>query len=106
MNEECFVKALEHFVKHVNPTKENPALILMDNHSSHVNLRFIAFAKENSIIILQFPPHLRITVWFVVVVMLRVNKNGINAKYAVDGHTSRVEIREYLIIFEKKILLI
>lgn len=57
MTEKCFVKALEHFVKHVRPSKENPALILMDNHSSHVNLRVVEFARKNFIIIVTFPPH-------------------------------------------------
>ncbi|CAH2003653.1 unnamed protein product [Acanthoscelides obtectus] len=37
MTEDCFVKAVEHFAIHVRPSKENPALILMDNHTSHVN---------------------------------------------------------------------
>ncbi|XP_018364046.1 PREDICTED: uncharacterized protein LOC108761788, partial [Trachymyrmex cornetzi] len=35
MNEECFVSALQHFMKYVNPTEENPMLILMDNHCTH-----------------------------------------------------------------------
>jgi len=52
-----FLKALEHFVKHVKLSKENPVLILMDNHSSHVNLRVVQFTRENSIIIVTFPPH-------------------------------------------------
>jgi len=29
----------------------------MDNHSSHVNLSVIQFARENFIIIVTFPPH-------------------------------------------------
>lgn len=29
----------------------------MDNHSSHVNLRVVEFARQNSIIIVTFPPH-------------------------------------------------
>lgn len=57
MTEECFIKALEHFVMHIRPSKENPALILMDNHSSHVNLRVVEFARQNSIVIVTFPPH-------------------------------------------------
>lgn len=57
MNEECFLKALEHFVLHVRPSIDNPALILMDNHSSHVNLSVVEFARKNSIIIVTFPPH-------------------------------------------------
>ena len=57
MNEECFIKALKHFVFHVKPSKENPALIILDNHSSHVNLRVVQFARKNSIVIVTFPPH-------------------------------------------------
>lgn len=57
MNEDCFVKALEHFVLHVKPSKDNPALILMDNHSSHINLKVVQFARQHSIIIVTFPPH-------------------------------------------------
>lgn len=57
MNEECFMLALHHFVKHVKPTKENPALILMDNHCTHVNLSVVEFAKKNHLIILTLPPH-------------------------------------------------
>lgn len=57
MTENSFMQALEHFVKHVNPTKENPALVLLDNHTSHVNCRVIEFARKHSIIILTFPPH-------------------------------------------------
>jgi len=57
MTEECFMKALKHFVTHVKPSQMNPALILMDNHSSHVNLSVIQFARENFIIIVTFPPH-------------------------------------------------
>ncbi|CAK1582747.1 unnamed protein product [Parnassius mnemosyne] len=57
MTEDCFVKALKHFVMHIRPSKANPALVLMDNHSSHVNLRVVEFARQNSIIIVTFPPH-------------------------------------------------
>lgn len=57
MNEDCFLKALQHFVVHVKPSKKHPALIVMDNHSSHVNLKVVEFARENSIIIVTFPPH-------------------------------------------------
>jgi len=55
MNEEC--QHFQHFVKHVNPTKENSVLILMDNHCTHVNFLVIEFTKKNHIIILTFPLH-------------------------------------------------
>lgn len=47
MTEDRFVKAFQHFVIHTRPLKENASLILMDNHSSHVNLRVVDFARQN-----------------------------------------------------------
>ncbi|KZS03448.1 Uncharacterized protein APZ42_033824 [Daphnia magna] len=38
-------------------TKKNPVSFLMDNHSSHLEFPCVKFAKENSIILLTFPPH-------------------------------------------------
>jgi len=32
------MSVLQHFVKHVNSTKENLALIFMDNHCTYINL--------------------------------------------------------------------
>lgn len=57
MNEECFLKALQHFVSHVKPSLNNPALIFIDNHSSHVNLSVVEYARQKFIIIVTFPPH-------------------------------------------------
>lgn len=57
MTENNFVKAMEHFVSHVKPTEENPALLILDNHASHVNLRVVELARNNFIKILTFPPH-------------------------------------------------
>lgn len=57
MTEYNIVKALEHFVRHVKPSEENPVLLILDNHASHVNLRVIEFARIFFIKILTFPPH-------------------------------------------------
>ena len=57
MTEDCFLKALKHFVKYVNPTAEVPALILLDNHTTHITINVVLFARENNIMILTFPPH-------------------------------------------------
>ncbi|XP_065658788.1 uncharacterized protein LOC136083316 [Hydra vulgaris] len=38
MNEECFVTYLNHFIRHVKPTKESPVLLLLDNHQSHLSV--------------------------------------------------------------------
>jgi len=48
---------LKHFTLHAKPSKEQPVLLLMDNHSSHEGYAGLKFAKDNGIIILTFPPH-------------------------------------------------
>ena len=57
MNCELFVVVLKHFIKHMNVSKNNPAILVMDNHESHVTLQTIDTARENGLIILSFPPH-------------------------------------------------
>lgn len=52
-----FLQFIKHFAKHTNVSKENPKLLLLDNHNSHVNLPVINFCRENGIVLLTFPPH-------------------------------------------------
>ena len=57
MNCELFVVVLKHFIKHMNVFQNNPAIIVMDNHESHVTLQTIDTVREHGLIILSFPPH-------------------------------------------------
>ena len=57
MNSELFPLVLNHFIKHMNVSKDNPAILLMDNHESHVTLQTIDLARENGLVILSFLPH-------------------------------------------------
>ncbi|XP_022166412.1 tigger transposable element-derived protein 6-like [Myzus persicae] len=58
MQSEIFVQWLHHFIKHTHPTKENPILLLLDGHVTHVkNLEVIDVARKNNIVIICFPPH-------------------------------------------------
>ena len=41
----------------MNISKENPGLLLLDNHQSHISLVVINIAEENGLNILTFPPH-------------------------------------------------
>lgn len=52
-----FYSFIEHFIKHVKPSKEQPILLVLDNHSSHLHIKTIELAKNNGIIMLSFPPH-------------------------------------------------
>ena len=45
-----FLKILKHFHLHAKPTKEQPVLLLMDDHSSHEGFVEVKFAKDNSIL--------------------------------------------------------
>jgi transposase len=57
MTNENFSEFMKHFIKHAKPSAEHPALLILDNHQSHINLNVINFAKENHVTLLSFPPH-------------------------------------------------
>ncbi|KAF2885136.1 hypothetical protein ILUMI_21038 [Ignelater luminosus] len=51
-----FLKALEHFVKHVRCSQGEKVLLIMDNHESHLPIDAVAFCRANEIVILTLPP--------------------------------------------------
>lgn len=55
--EDIFMKWLKYFIHHSNPTKENPVLLILDNHGSHISLQTYKFCRENHIVMLSLPPH-------------------------------------------------
>lgn len=57
MTSELFPKVLEHFVKHTRCCPQDPVLLLVDNHESHVSLSSVRFCKTNGIVLLSFAPH-------------------------------------------------
>lgn len=57
MDTEHFIKYFQHFIKHTFATKENPLLLVMDNHLSHISLAIVNLAKEHGIEIVTLPPH-------------------------------------------------
>ncbi len=48
---------LPHFLKHAKATKDNPVLLILDNHQSHISIDSLSFAKANGIHMLTLPPH-------------------------------------------------
>lgn len=52
-----FVKTLEHLQKHTRCTKDDPILLLLDNHESHCSLEAILLARNHGIVMVTFPPH-------------------------------------------------
>ncbi|KAJ4446352.1 hypothetical protein ANN_13048 [Periplaneta americana] len=60
MTGDIFLSVLEHFIKHERPCKEKPKFLILDNHESHISIRAVSLAKENSIVLLvllTIPPH-------------------------------------------------
>lgn len=57
MSSEVFVKLLEHIQKHMSSSRENPIMLLLDNHETHVSLDAINYCRANGIVMLSFPPH-------------------------------------------------
>jgi hypothetical protein len=58
MSHEGFIVWLEHFIKHVHPTTEEPVVLLLDGHISHTkNLKAITRAKEAGVVMVSLPPH-------------------------------------------------
>lgn len=57
INTNLFLEYLSHFKDNVQPTKENPVLLILDNHSSHLSLAAVNFCRKNGIYLLTLPPH-------------------------------------------------
>lgn len=57
MNAELFIETLQRFIKYTNSSKQNPSLLIMDNHESYISIDSINLAKENGITILTLPLH-------------------------------------------------
>lgn len=57
MTAELFPNVLEHIQENLNCTPENPILLTLHNHSSHVSYPTIEYCKNNGIVLLSLPPH-------------------------------------------------
>ncbi|KAJ8706881.1 hypothetical protein PYW07_012959 [Mythimna separata] len=57
MNADLFVNVMKHFIQHTSASKENPALLILDNHESHLSLEALNIAKTAGVTVLTLPPH-------------------------------------------------
>lgn len=57
MNTDLFLEWLKHFVQHTKPSKEDPVLLIADNHTSHCSLPGIVYCRENHVTYVTLPPH-------------------------------------------------
>ena len=58
INEEIYSMYLKHIVNQISCNNENRALLILDNHESHVPMASIQLAKQNGLILLTIPPHI------------------------------------------------
>lgn len=57
MTGSSFLLFMKHFHSNVRSSKENPVLLILDNHESHLSVDVLSFCKDNGIVMLSFPPH-------------------------------------------------
>ena len=57
MNSDIFPEVIKHFIKFTNSSLENPSILIMDNHESHLSIEALDLAKSSGIHILTLHPH-------------------------------------------------
>ena len=57
MTAELFECVIEHLIMHTRPSVDNPIIITMDNHESHVSYEALKKAKDKHIHVITLPPH-------------------------------------------------
>lgn len=57
MNGELFIDVIKHFIKFSNSSIKNPAILIYDNHESHITYDVVEMAKAHGVIIVTLPPH-------------------------------------------------
>ncbi|XP_047108578.1 uncharacterized protein LOC124777278 [Schistocerca piceifrons] len=56
-NESLFFELIQHIQNNVKSTIDDPVLLILDNHSSHVSIDIFEFCKKHSIFTVTIPPH-------------------------------------------------
>ena len=57
MTKELFVESFNHFLKFMNASISNPALLVMGNHESHLLVALVSVAFDHGLTIVTFPPN-------------------------------------------------
>lgn len=47
--DELFVQTMQHFLTHTYSSKDNPSLLILDNHESHICIQALILAKDNAV---------------------------------------------------------
>ncbi|XP_034828899.1 uncharacterized protein [Maniola hyperantus] len=57
MTSELFIRVLKHIQRLTSSNKDNPILIICDNHESHISIEAVNYCRDNGIVYLSLPPH-------------------------------------------------
>ena len=57
INNELFVKWLEHFIAFVKPTKDTKVILILDGHASHKTLEVVDMCRQSGVVLICLPPH-------------------------------------------------
>ncbi|XP_031337375.1 uncharacterized protein LOC116166537 [Photinus pyralis] len=57
MTTELFVKVMKHVIRHTSTSLENPSLLIMDSHETHLSAEVIMLVKKHGVTVLTLPPH-------------------------------------------------
>lgn len=57
MTAPLFVEVMNHFITHTGSSLDNPSLLILDNHESHLSLEAVTLAKSSGVTLLTLPPH-------------------------------------------------
>lgn len=57
ISSEVFLLWMRHFIAFSKPTRNDPVLLIMDNHEAHLSYDVIKLAKDTGVILFTLPPH-------------------------------------------------
>ena len=57
MKQDIFPQVLKHFIDNMTVSKDQPGVLIMDNHNSHITLEGVELAKNHGLDLLTLPPH-------------------------------------------------
>ena len=57
INSELFLEWLKHFQQFAKSSADDPTILVLDNHASHISLTGVEFCRQHSIYLLSLPSH-------------------------------------------------
>ena len=57
MKQDIFPQILKYFIDNTSVSKDQPVVLIMDNHNSHIIIETVELAKEHGLSLLTLPPH-------------------------------------------------